>query len=343
MRSLQLLGLRGLLVLCAAACGTHRRGPPVRQVVVYTSVDQVYAEPVLQTFAEQSGIDVLPVFDVEAAKTTGLVNRLIAEQQNPQADVFWNGEFAQTLRLKREGVLAPYQSPAASDLPSHYVDADGEWTGISGRARVLIYNTTRIDRADVPTTLRGVFAGDIPGEQIGLAYPLFGTTATHAAALYAAWGASDARAFFAQVQASGVRVVDGNSVVRDMVVAGELAMGLTDTDDACAAIQRGASVDVLFLDQREDEMGTLIIPGSVALVRGAPHPEAARAFIDYLVSRDTEAVLIESGWVHMPLRDSMPQPACFTTGDVRGMAVGFAEIEAQLARAQEELGALFVR
>ena len=74
-----------------------------QQVVVYTSVDQNFAEPILAEFEAASGIDVQPVFDVEAAKTTGLVNRIIAEKDRPQADVWWSGECAQTIDLARLG------------------------------------------------------------------------------------------------------------------------------------------------------------------------------------------------------------------------------------------------
>jgi hypothetical protein len=79
--------------------------------------------------AAKTGIKVNAVYDVEAAKTTGLVNRLIAEASNPQADVFWNGEFAQTILLKEKGILAPYESPSAADIPSQFRDRDNCWTG----------------------------------------------------------------------------------------------------------------------------------------------------------------------------------------------------------------------
>ncbi|MEO6036036.1 MAG: hypothetical protein ABIQ35_12340, partial [Verrucomicrobiota bacterium] len=52
------------------------RGLPVKTVVVYTSQDQTYAEPIFQNFTKQTGIKVLPVYDSEAVKTVGLVNRL---------------------------------------------------------------------------------------------------------------------------------------------------------------------------------------------------------------------------------------------------------------------------
>ena len=91
-----------LTVLSQFACTPARKE---KELVVYTSVDLVYSEPVFMEYEKSSGIRVLPVYDVEAAKTTGLVNRLIAEKGNPRADVFWSGEFAQTILLREEGVL----------------------------------------------------------------------------------------------------------------------------------------------------------------------------------------------------------------------------------------------
>ena len=62
------------------------------EVVIYTSQDQVYAEPILKEFEQQTGMKVLAVFDSESVKTFGLVNRLIAEKDRPQCDLFWNNE-----------------------------------------------------------------------------------------------------------------------------------------------------------------------------------------------------------------------------------------------------------
>jgi len=70
------------------------------QVVIYTSLDKVFSEPILKAFERQTGIKVLDVYDSEATKTTGLVNRLIAEKNNPRADVFWNSEIGRTIVLK---------------------------------------------------------------------------------------------------------------------------------------------------------------------------------------------------------------------------------------------------
>jgi len=113
-----------------------------KTVVVYTSVDQFFSEPIFRAFENDTGIRVLPVYDVEATKTTGLVNRLIAEKARPQADVFWSGEFSQTIILKNKSVLAPYQSPSAGDIPARFRDTEGYWTGFGGRARIFIVTPT---------------------------------------------------------------------------------------------------------------------------------------------------------------------------------------------------------
>ena len=314
-------------LLLLTACGSPSDATP--EVVVYVSVDQVHAEPVLNLFAEQTGIRVKPVYDVEAAKTTGLVQRLIAEKDRPQADVFWNGEFAQTLSLKDRGVLAYYQPPAVAKLPPEAVDVDGQWTGVGGRARVLLVHREHVSEKLRPRRLEDLLTTTIPGERIGVARPFFGTTATHAAALYAAWGPDRAKSFFEKLKARGVRFVDGNSVVRDLVVGGELWMGLTDSDDALGALERKAPVEMILLDQEDGGLGTLRIPATVALVKGGPNPEQGRKLVDFLVSERAEQALLKSGFCSYPLRGDAK--------DLRPMRVRAGELWKFWQRSQREL------
>src|SRR5262245_46068754 len=89
-----------LLTLLVLGCSESRQ-----QVVLYTSQDQFYAEPILADFTKATGIEVLPVFDTESAKTAALAHRLRAEKRNPQCDVFWSNEEMHSRLLAREGVL----------------------------------------------------------------------------------------------------------------------------------------------------------------------------------------------------------------------------------------------
>ena len=310
-------------------------------MVVYTSVDQNYSEPILKKFEAESGITVLPVYDVEASKTTGLVNRLLAEKNRPQADVFWNGEFAQTIMLKEQGILSPYNSPVMASIPQQYRDIDYCWSGFAGRARVLIVNTGLISPDKYPSSIFDLLESEYPAEKISIAYPVFGTAATHAAALYAALGREKARAFFVQLKDRGIQVVDGNSMVRDLVASGQHSMGLTDTDDACGALRNKAPVAIIFPDQ--DSMGTLVIPNTVALIKDAPHRNTAEKLIDFLLSPETESLLVESGWSHIALRPTNAKPQFLATSNIKGMDVSLDEVYAQLEIIKRDMPEIFIR
>jgi iron(III) transport system substrate-binding protein len=335
-----LLASTAIAASCAACAVAS---PEAKEVVVYVAVDQPFSEPVLDAFEAETGIVVKPAYDVEAAKTTGLINRLMAEKDRPQADVWWSTEFAQTVELADKGVLARYASPSASDIPKPYVDAGGMWTGFGGRARVILVNTEQLSPDAYPKGMDDFLLASTSPDKIGVAHPVFGTSSTHAAALYATLGPEKARAYFVGLRDRGVKVLDGNAVVRDQVADGQLAFGLTDTDDACGAIERGAPVALVFPDQDPQGQGTLIIPNTVALVAGGPHPDAGKALIDYLLRPSTTSDLIAAGWFQLSLRTMDASESCVDMSGVKGMDVTLTEVAAWIERAKTDLAAVFVR
>jgi iron(III) transport system substrate-binding protein len=332
-----------ILIVVLAAGGYMWMNREKDEVVIYTSVDQVFSEPILDKFEKETGITVKAVYDVEAAKTTGLVNRLIAEKDNPLCDVWWNSEIAQTILLKEEGVLTPYVSQEATGISDAYIDPENYWTGFGGRARVCLVNTELMNPEDYPTSIYDFLDEQYPPEQIAIAYPIFGTTATQVAALYATLGPEDARAFFTQLYDSEIRVVDGNGVVRDLVADGSIRFGLTDTDDSIGAIEDGAPVAMVFLDQGDGEMGTLLIPNSVAKVADGPNSEEAESLIDFLLSEDTVSELVEMGWFQLPLRDLDVDQEYFDANSVKGMAVNYVDIYSYIEQAKSDMTEIFVR
>ena len=128
-------------VLVSAACtqqpptGSNEANTTAREVTVYVSTDRVFSEPILRAYEQQSGVRVNAVYDTEETKSTGLANKLLAEKNRPQADVFWSNEPVRTLVLKRNGVLAPYKSANAEGIPPTFKDPEGYWTGFSARSR----------------------------------------------------------------------------------------------------------------------------------------------------------------------------------------------------------------
>jgi iron(III) transport system substrate-binding protein len=274
-------------------------------VVIYVSTDTVFSEPLLRAYEQQTGVNVSVVYDTEETKSTGLANRLLAEKGNPQADVFWSNEPVRTLVLKQRGVLAPYQSPSADGIPDTFKDPQGSWTGFSARSRVIVYNTRLVKPEEAPQSILDLADPRWKG-QVALADPRFGSTSFHVAALYVALGDENADEFFRKLKANDVKIVPGNSVVLDLVARGEAKVGLTDTDDVNVAIEDKQPVAMVFPDR--DGMGVPVMPNMVSLIAGAPHPEAGKRLIDYLLSQEVERLLAESEAVQIPLHQGVAPP-----------------------------------
>lgn len=242
-------------------------------VVIYAAQDQVYAEPILRAFEKQTGIKVKAVYDSEAVKTVGLANRLLAERAHPQCDVFWGNEELRTRQLAAQNVFR---------------ETNG-WVAFGYRSRRIVINTNRLALADAPRSLLELTNARWRGK-IALAFPQFGTTATHFHALKQHWGPGTWLAWCRALAANTPFVVDGNSVVVKFVGRGEAWLGLTDSDDIFAGQRNGLPLAALPLTPE-----TLLIPNTVAVIRNAPHPQAAQTLFDYLRRREVADVLVRAG------------------------------------------------
>lgn len=309
------------------------------EVVVYTAVEQVYCEELFAEFEEETGIHVRAVYDTEANKTTGLVNRIIAEADQPVCDVFWNNEFIQTIDLQEKGLLDSYMPEQGADIPDAYRDLQGYWTAFGGRARVMLVNTELLSESEYPESIFDFVNGKYEGKELALAYPMFGTTCTQAAAIYALLGAGEGKQFFQSVAERGVQIVDGNSVTKDMAAAGQVKIGFTDTDDAKDAVKDGAPVEMVFPDQQEGGIGTLVTPSTVALVRNCPNEENAKKLIEFLVSAETENALIEKGFFDVSVRGG----GSGNPFQVKGMDLNLKEIYQMLDIASDDMEEIFLR
>jgi iron(III) transport system substrate-binding protein len=275
-----------------------------REVVAYVSEDRVFSEPILLDFERETGIRVRAVFDTEEAKSTGVMNRLIAERRNPQADVYWANEPIRAESLRQRGMTQPYLSPAAAGIAAEYRDPEGHWTGFSARARVLLV------RGDLPAKPSSILDLGDPRYRgrLAIANPLFGTTTAQIAALFALEGDEWGREFMARLRANQAQVTSSNGESADAVASGRAAFALVDSDDAVSRMRRGLPVEMIVPDQGAAGMGVYLVPNAVLILQGAPHDEAARQLVDYLLSPDTERKLAAADCAQLPLHAGVEPP-----------------------------------
>jgi iron(III) transport system substrate-binding protein len=288
--------LIGLLVLAivGAGFGAVHRGDPVGRnrskassaaLVLYCAQDQDFAEKVIAEFSRKTGIEVRAVYDSELTKTVGLANRLLAERDNPRADVFWGNEELRTRQLADRGVFGTNRIGVS----------DAGWVAFGARTRRLVVDPQRLPEKDRPTSLIELTNARWKG-RVSLAVPMFGTTSTHFHALRAAWGEVAWRQWCEALAANKPFLEPGNSHVVRRVVRGEALVGITDSDDVMVANRGGARVEALLL-----ERDFLVIPNTVALVRPAAPESPARQFLGFVLSAGVVQGLVTAGALESPV------------------------------------------
>ncbi len=317
-------GIIALIGGCAGEeSGAGAGSTATAEVVVYSALDREFCEPILKEIEEKSGISIRAKFDIESTKTVGLTNSIIAEASRPRCDLFWNNEILNTLRLKEKGLLAPFKPSAAAELPETFRAKDGTWYGFAARARILLVNTRLVPQAERPKGISDLLDPKWKGK-VGIAKPLFGTTATQAACLFAVWGNDKAKAFFRDLKANGVQVLSGNKQVATAVGSGQLAFGLTDTDDAMGEVEAGSPVTIIYPDRESGDLGTLFIPNTLALIKGAPDAVAAKRLANRILSSEVETALAKGPSAQIPLlKTTTAPPRVETPATVQAMDVDF--------------------
>jgi iron(III) transport system substrate-binding protein len=304
-----------------------------RTVVVYSSADKEFAELVFRAYEQKTGVKVLPLYDTEETKTAGLTSRLVAEKDHPRADVFWSSDTSRAVALVEQGVADAYTPRESAGIDARYRGATGEWTGFGARIRVLLYNTDRVPVSEAPRSILDLAKPRWKG-RFAFANPHFGTMSFHAAALFAKWGDAKATDFFANLKANGAVLAAGNSDVKDRVSDGRVDVGILDEDDAVVALREKKPVAIVIPDQEgADPLGTPLMPNAALLVKGAPHADEARRFIDFLTSAEAERILAASDAAQYPLHSDVQGPAALPAlKTLRVMDVDYGDVARSLPK-----------
>ncbi|MBI5722571.1 MAG: extracellular solute-binding protein [Planctomycetes bacterium] len=317
-----------MAVACFGCKGNNQTAgqAPPGQVIIYTSVDDQYVRPLVQRFERETGIKVMLQTDAEASKTAGLATRIEGEKDNPRADVYWGNEIFHTINLAEKGIFTPYRSELTKDIPARWRDRNDLYVSIGLRVRVLVVSA-RPENRQLVGKIKGLrdLADPALKGKVGICNPAFGTASGHVAALYLVLGREKFGELMRGLRANDIRLLGGNSVVVDQIAAGTLVAGPTDTDDVANAKAENQQVDGVLPDQ--DSFGTLLIPTTIALVKGGPNSENGKRLINFLLAPDVEKELIDGRYLAYSVRDAEKQ--------VKAMDVNYVEAAHQMRTAVE--------
>jgi iron(III) transport system substrate-binding protein len=134
---------------------------------------------------------------------------------------------------------------------------------------------------------------------------------------------------------NGVAIATSNGESADFVATGRYDFSLVDSDDAVNRMRRKKAVTMIYPDQEKDDIGCFIVPNTVMLIKGAPHPDAAKKLIDYLLSKETEQKLAFADCAQIPLHPGVKMPPeLLPLAKIKVMKVNYAKVAEKMIAIQ---------
>lgn len=271
------------------------------EVILYTGRSEPLIQPVLDAFhAAHPDINVR----MKAGGNSELANALIEERGNPQADVFVTTEMFTAQALADQGVFTPYRPAGIADYPAGFVGADDMWVGLTRRARIIIYNKDLVPQDELPTSIFDLTDPRWKGE-IASAGSTNGSMQAQIAVMRHLLGEPETEVWLRGLIANDVTFFGGHTDVRKAVGAGEFKLGLANHYYYHLQLAEGSNIGVIYPDQGEGQMGVITNATAVGIVRGGPHPKAAQALVDFLVSPEGQRLFAERNYEY-PLLPGIP-------------------------------------
>ena len=288
LRRLLPIGTAMTLVLAACTSEPAASDPAAsgaagaRTVTIYSGRSEELVGPLLADFTEATGIEV----EARYGDTAEMANLILTEGENSPADVFFAQDAGALGAVAEQGLLAPLPEEILGAVDERFKSPTGEWVGVSGRARVVAYNTDTLSEADLPDSIFG-FTDPAWSGRIGWA-PTNGSFQSFVTALREIEGEDRAREWLEGIQANEPSVYEGNNPALDAVIAGEvdvafinhyyLMQRLVEDPDAAAANY--------FL--ADGDPGALVNVAGAGILNTAENDEAAREFVEFLLSEQAQ-------------------------------------------------------
>jgi iron(III) transport system substrate-binding protein len=257
---------------------------PSGTLTIYAGRSESLVGPLIERFKTETGLDV----QVKYAGTTDLAATILEEGDASPADVFFAQDAGALGAVGADGRLAALPAETLATVDARFVADDGNWIGVSGRARVVVYDTRVLAEADLPTSIDAFTDAAWKG-RIGWA-PTNASLQSFVTAYRVMKGDAAARAWLEGIVANEPKGYDGNDAVLAAVAAGEVEVGFVNHYYLMRQlIEQGDDFPVRnhFLDGGDP--GSLVNVAGVGILSTAKNPAAARAFVDFLLSSESQA------------------------------------------------------
>lgn len=258
-------------------------GEAEQTLVIYSGRSENLVDPIIQQFAAETGINV----EVRYGGTSELAATIMEEGQNSPADVFFAQDAGALGALAKIGRLSVLPDAVLSAVPEELHSTNGDWVGVSGRARVLVYNTEELTEADLPSTIWGLTDEAWQG-RLGWA-PTNASFQSFVTALRVLEGEERAREWLEAMIANDIQAYPNNSAIVEATAAGEISVGLVNHYYLYRYLaEQGEGFPARNYYFPEANAGSIINVAGVGILNTAQHPDVAQRFVEFLLSQEAQ-------------------------------------------------------
>jgi len=272
----------GIILLFAGVLATTAMNAASSQLVVYCGRGEELVRPLIEQFENESGISV----QVRYGGTAELAATILEEGSHSPADVFFAQDAGALGALNRHDRLVKLPEDIRALAPARYQSPDGAWIGISGRARVVVYNPEKTDEADLPVDLFGFCTPEWKG-RIGWA-PENGSFQSFITALRIREGDERALAWLKCIQANNPRVYAKNSAIVSAVAADEIDAGFVNHYYLYGAKKSNPALSAANYFFPGESAGSLVNVAGTGILKSSKNQEAAAQLIRFLLSTSAQ-------------------------------------------------------
>lgn len=307
-------------VVAAGACGGG--SSDAQTLTLYSGRAEVQIQPVIDQFVEETGIKV----NVRYGATPELAAQIVEEGSNSPADMFFAQDAGGLGAVDERGLFATLPADLLAKVEPRYHADDGNWIGVTGRARVIVANSRNVPDADVPTDVFAVTQPRWKGK-VGIA-PTNGSFESFLTAMRVQAGEERTRQFLRDLKANDVRTYNDNALILKAVNDGEIDLGLINHYywyQLASEIGEDKMVARNHFTLNGDP-GALINVAGVGVLRTAEHQEAAARFVDFLLGETAQRFFAERNF-EFPLASGVqPLPSLPKLADIQSPNIDLSDL-----------------
>jgi iron(III) transport system substrate-binding protein len=287
-----------LLTVVVSACS----GSSGESLTVYSGRSEDLVQPLMDRFTDETGIDV----NVRYAGSADLAATILEEGDSSPADVFFAQDPASLGTIALAGLFAQLPSNIADAVPTRFSDRDDRWVGTSGRARVVVYDGSVVDPADLPATEDGFTDPEWAG-QTGIA-PTNGSFLAFVAAKILSDGEEATLSWLEGMAANSAPTYPKNSPIVAAVNAGEIETGLVNHYYLLREIAENPDEVGRNFFFAVPTAGSLVMPAGAGILKSSGNQDAAQQFIEFMLSTEAQTYFAEETFEY-PLAPGIPANA----------------------------------